>query len=475
MTADLIIHGGYVITMEGEGTGVIPRGAVAVHGNRILAVGPEEEILKLYKAHRYIDARDKAVLPGFVDCHIHTSDTIVRGGCQDIDNWMQEGIWPLLSRADDEGLVAGSLVNIIEAVKAGTTTFNDFESPMLQLIPNHLKVGTRLIAANMINEIPADISKKSVKDCYVFDPSVGQQRLKENIQMIETYHGMHDGQVTVMFGPQALDMCSLDLLREIYELADKYDVGIHLHLSQGTREDYQMNLRYGKRAVPFAQEHHLLNPRVLAIHMTTATEEEVETVARSGAGYVLCPCSIALLGGTLPPAEEFQKYSRRVGLGSDQSPGNNCNNMFNEMKFTSLAHKLKHRNATAFPAWKVLRMATIEGAMALGRENEIGSLRAGKKADIVLIDLTFPNLTPILDSPIRNIVPNLVYAARGNEVETVIIDGKVIVDHFEIQTVDEKAAVRHANACAAKICQSLSADPDSSRLPLAKWTRDGYQ
>ena len=120
-------------------------------------------------------------------------------------------------------------------------------------------------------------------------------------------------------------------------------------------------------------------------------------------------------------------------------------------------------------------MATIEAAEALGKSNEIGSLRAGKKADIILVDLLQPTLTPILDHPIRNIVPNLVYAARGNEVETVIIDGRVIVENFRIVTVDEREAVLNANACASKICKELAEDPDSAKLPLAIWTKEGYQ
>jgi 5-methylthioadenosine/S-adenosylhomocysteine deaminase len=474
MTLDIIIHGGYIITMEGNGTGVINDGAVGIKGNEIVAVGNTNDIMNKYTAHRYINAHNKAVMPGFIDCHIHTSDTIVRGGCQDIDNWMEKGIWPLLSLADDDALVAGSMVNIIEAVKAGTTTFCDYETPMLKLIPNHIKVGTRLVAANMINELPSN-NKNIPGEIYPFDFVVGNQKLQDNIKMVEQYHGFKDNLITCMFGPQAVDMCSAELLLEIKNLAEKYDVGIHMHLAQGDREVAQMTKRYGKRSVEYAQELGLLDERLLAIHLTTATEEEVKVVAESGAGMVLCTGSIAILGGNLPPAEEFGKYSRRVGLGTDQSPGNNCNNMFNEMKFTSIAHKYKHRNGTSHPAWKVMRMATIEGARTLGMGNIIGSLKPGKKADIIIIDLTYPNLSPIMDWPIRNIVPNLVYAGRGNEVEMVIIDGEVIVEDHNILTVDEKEAVEHINKCAKKICLDLEQDMNSNDLPLAKWTREGYQ
>ena len=153
---------------------------------------------------------------------------------------------------------------------------------------------------------------------------------------------------------------------------------------------------------------------------------------------VACNSGSAMLGGMIPPSHEFLQVSSRLAIGSDEAPGNNCCNMFNEMKFTSLINKCRFQSYTTFPAWRVLRMATVDGANAIGLGDEIGSLVRGKKADIIIVDLQQPSMQPIITYPLRNIVPNLVFSARGSEVETVIIDGKVVVDDFRLVTVDEK-------------------------------------
>ena len=163
-----------------------------------------------------------------------------------------------------------------------------------------------------------------------------------------------------------------------------------------------------------------------------------------------------------------------VGLGTDQAPGNNCNMMFNEMKITALLHKYKNADATVFPAWKVLRMATIEAAQALGMEKSIGSLRAGKLADIIIANLQVPHLTPILEVPVRNIVPNLVYAARGGEVETVLVDGQFVVENHKVLTVNECEAVTEANAAARSMELRLQKEAWTKTLPLARWTQEEY-
>lgn len=474
MVLDILITHGFAITMVGAGTGIITNAAVGIKGNKIAVVGPVNEVLPQYTAHRYIDARNKVIMPGLIDAHIHPSDTIVRGAAQDITNWFQKGIWPVLNHADEEDMVNGSMVNLIEAVKAGTTTFCDYDNVMHLSVENHVALGTRVIAAPLVNDLPPGFVKLPSSEVIEFDPAIGEQKLKNNVFLVEKYHGMDNGRITCMFGPQATDMCSLELLRECYSLAQKYNVGIHMHVAQSKREDTQMEMRYGKRTIPFLEEQGMLVPNMLAAHMTCATEEELVTVARSGVSMVLCTNSIAILGGAIPPAQTFMKYSDRLALGSDQSPGNNCNNMFNEMKFTSILHKVKNNDPTVFPAWKVLRMATIENARAIGLGDKIGSLEPGKYADVILIDLETPALSPMLLSPIRNIVPNLVYSANGSEVNTVIINGKVVMENRRMLTVDEIQAINKLNHSARKICEKLAAQPDISSLPVAKWTEQGY-
>lgn len=470
---DILISHGLVITMEGKGVGILENGAVGIKGNTIEVVGKSGEVEKEYKAHRYIDATDKVVMPGLIDAHIHTGIGLLRGLAQDISNWMQKGMWPFTSVLDNDSAIAGSLINIIEAVKAGTTTFCDYDSQMREIVKNHYAVGTRARVAETVNEMPRERASVKIGDLYPLDPAVGQEKLQENIKLIEEWHGRDDGRITCMFGPQGPDMISVELLKEVHELADKYDTNIHMHVAQGDREINQMLKRYGKRSIQFLSEIGYLDKRLMAVHLTEATREETQFLARCGAAMVLCSGSIGIIDGIVPPASDFLEVSDRLALGSDQAPGNNCNNMFNEMKFTAILNKCKAKDPTVFPAWKVLRMATIESAKAIGLGEEIGSLCAGKKADIILVDMTQPALCPMILKPIRNVVPNLVYSAKGSEVETVIIDGKVVMENFRLLTLDEKQAVQRANNAAKKVSDLAAEKFNTMDTPLKAMMENG--
>lgn len=238
MNVDVIFHGGFVITMEGPGTGIIENGAVAVKGNRIAAVGPTADVLREYRAERYIDTAGKAVMPGFVDSHIHTGDVIVRSCAQDIpgDVWRIHGILPLLGAAREEDYIIGSRLNIIEALKAGTTTFGDFYSPMSSIVQNYIDLGARACVSDMINEMPKDTIHLSQDELLPLDSAIGNRKLESNIKLLEEYHQSHDGRITCRFGMHTVEYCTVELLREIKAQADKYQVGINTHLSQRDRK-----------------------------------------------------------------------------------------------------------------------------------------------------------------------------------------------------------------------------------------------
>lgn len=461
-TLDLLFTHAVVLTMQGGGAGILEDGAVGVLGDRIAAVGPTDEVVKAFPAHRVVNAAGKAVMPGLIDAHIHTGDGLIRGVAQDLHHWMQHGIWPFEEtlRQDPDAVRKGSLLNILEALKAGTTTFCDFDTPMTELVENHRKLGTRARVAELISELPRE-SKTAVGELYQFDPAEGERKFCRNLALFDAWHGRENGRITCMLGPQGADMCSKELLLEIKNAAERLDAGIHMHVAQGDRETDQMEKRYGLRTIPFLDEIGYLTPRLMAVHLTEATREETHLLARRGAGMVLCSGSIAIIDGIVPPAAEFLQASDRLALGSDQAPGNNCSNMFNEMKFTAILNKCKARDPAVFPAWKVLRMATIEAARAIGLGDEIGSLEVGKKADLLLIDLTQPCLSPVILSPVRNVVPNLVYSAKGGEVEMVLVDGKVLVEDFQVCTVDEKQVVRDAQQAAKRVA-------DAAQTPFAR-------
>ena len=465
--ADVLFIHGIVITMQGKGVGIVEDGAVAVTGSRISAVGTTEQVLSEWSAHRVINASGKVVMPGLIDAHIHTGDALVRGVSQDLNNWMQHGLWPFEQelRKDTDAVCKGSLMNIVEALKAGTTTFCDFDTPMTQIVQNHVRVGTRARVAELISEL-SEKNKTAVGELYEFDPAQGNKKYCRNLDLIQRWHGRENGRITCMLGPQGPDMCSKELLMEIQAAALRLDTGIHMHVSQGDREINQMLKRYGKRSIPFLDEIGYLNSRLLAVHLTEATREETQLLASRGAGMILCSGSIAIIDGIVPPAAEFLEVSDRLALGSDQAPGNNCNNMFNEMKFTAILNKCKAKNPAVFPAGKVLRMATIEAARAIGLGSEIGSIEPGKKADLLMIDMTQPCLSPVIMQPVRNVVPNLVYSAKGSEVELVMVDGRVLVEDFQVLSVDEKQVVRDAQEAAERVCRA--AQEPFSKIPESR-------
>jgi 5-methylthioadenosine/S-adenosylhomocysteine deaminase len=225
--------------------------------------------------------------------------------------------------------------------------------------------------------------------------------------------------------------------------------------------------------VAFLAELGYLDEQLLAVHLTEASDDEAAMVARSGARLALCSGSIGIIDGIVPPAHVFRRNGGLVALGSDQASGNNCNNVFNEMKLTALFNKIKYRDPTVMPAWEVLRMATVEGASAIGLGDEIGSLEEGKQADLVLVDLTALNLTPVLDGPVRNIVPNLVYAASGREVKLVMVAGRVLVRDGHVLSVNECAVRAEAQAQAEALSQRVAADPSHKRLSLVQAMRRG--
>lgn len=206
-----------------------------------------------------------------------------------------------------------------------------------------------------------------------------QESLENCRKLIEQYHRSNYGRITCGLCPLGLDRVSADTLRVMGELSEKQGLLMHLHLACGNREVRQMQMRYGKRSIPFLDEMGLINERLMAIHLSVATEEELQLLAKKGAAMVLCSGSEAIVDGNIPPAAEFSHYSSRLAIGSDQTSGGNTSNLFYEMKVGAVLNKCKAKNAAVFPAWRMLRLATIDGARAIGMEREIGSLERGKR------------------------------------------------------------------------------------------------
>jgi 5-methylthioadenosine/S-adenosylhomocysteine deaminase len=465
--ADKLIGHAHLFTMQLDGVGYVPDGALAIRGSRIAAIGATPEVTSRFGASETIDAQDCAVLPGLIDAHMHTPLAIVRGVAQDVKDWMQRALAPYSRHITPEAALAGSRLNVLEALKAGTTTFVDYTRPIPGWAEFFDQAGVRARLTPTINALPpGGMAGWKVGDLYPFDEAAGQNSIQEATGFARRWHGAGEDRITVMLGPQAPDMLPREQLLQVKRTAEREGLMIHMHVAQGDREINQMLKRFGQRTPAYLDELGYLGDQLLAVHLTEATDDEAALIAQRGTSMALCSGSIGIIDGIVPPAKAFRDADGPVALGSDQASGNNCNNIFNEMKLTALFNKIKYRDPTVMPAWEALRMATIEGAKAIGLGDEIGSLEVGKQADLILVDLKALNLSPVLETPIRNIVPNLVYAASGHEVKTVMVAGKILVRDGVVLTADEDAVRAEAQAQAEAVARRVAADPVSKELAL---------
>jgi len=465
---DTLITNAHLFTMADSGVGYMLDGAVAVQSDKIVAVGPTLKLARNFVATETINASGHALLPGLIDAHMHTPWAAVRGVAQDVDNWMQKGLAPYGRHMTPKAALAGTWLNIAEGIRAGTTTYGDYARPVNGWAAIFVKAGVRARLTSTINALPvAGMAGWKVGDLYPLDDAAGRAAIDAGVAFAREWHGAENGRITVMLGPQGPDMLSTEQLLEVKRLADHDGLMIHLHTAQGDREINQMLRRYNLRTPDYLQEIGYLDEQLLAVHLTEATDAETELIAKSGAAMALCSGSIGIIDGIVPPAHHFRQAGGRVALGSDQAAGNNCNNIFNEMKLTALFNKIKYRDPTIMPAWEVLRMATIEGAQAIGLGNEIGSIEVGKQADLILVDLmNSPNLLPALQDPIRTIVPNLVYAGTGSEVTHTMVAGQLLMRNRELLTLDLKSICENAQSHAEAVSAAVAADPIHAELAL---------
>ena len=403
---------------------IFERGSVAVEGGKIIAVGKNVK----EKADTVIDARGKVVLPGLINAHTHLSMTLLRGVADDmeLDPWLKTRIWPIEKHLRAEDCHVGALLGCLEMIKSGTTCFADQYFFMEDVARAVEKAGIRGVLSYGIIEL-GDPKKRK------FEIEVGEK-------LVRTWHGKADGRILTMFGPHAPYTCSPECLTKVKELAKKYKVGIHTHIAETRWEtDDEIPKKYGKRPVEHLDAIGFLGPEVLAAHCVWLTEKEIKILCDHGVKPVHNPVSNMKIACGIAPVPEMLAAGIPVALGTDGAASNNALDMFNEMKFAALLNKVGKLNPTVMPAQAVLEMATINGAIALGLEKEIGSLEAGKKADIVLVDLKKPRLTPL-----HNVVSHLVYSAVGGDVDTTIVDGKILMQNTEVLVLDEDKVLDQA-------------------------------
>lgn len=446
---DMIVNAPHFYTMEGEGVGYKTNVAMIVDGGKIVDFIENDKVSKEYSAEEVLDLKEHAIFPGFVDGHMHTACNVMRGLAQDTNNWMMFGLQPFDNVVNNEERDAGSQVAIIEAIKAGTTTIGDYEAEMENVCKFIDKIGARGNITQNIRAAKRRVYKPG--ELYEFDDVQGEESLRRNIELFDRWNNKSNGRIKILFGPQGADFVSPEMLLKIQKIVREKRTKIHMHVQQGDRETYQIVKRYGKRPTEFLKELGFLDKSLIAVHLTDCTDDETRVIAKSGASMIVNPASIGIIDGIVCPSVVFQESGGKVALGSDQAPGNNCHNIIHEMKNVCFFNKIKYGNPEVMPAWRALRMATIEGAEAVGLGDLVGSLEIGKQADFIAINLNSTYMQPVYTYPMRNIVPNLVYSARGCEVDYSVVNGKVIMRNRKLLNVDENEALENIKKYPASI------------------------
>jgi len=480
---DTLITDTLLVTMDPGATGgsgelgIVDRGAVGWTDGELTYVGPADAV-DPEDAARTIDGSGCLTLPGFVNAHVHGRYSVIRGAAQDVPEieWMDRALDPISRHVSAEDGVIGAKLTALEAIAAGTTTLGEYACDVATLVERAYRpLGLRVVATETINEVPGDREELDPDEPFPFDRDAGREALSRAEALFERYDT--DPLVVPAYGPQALDMVSMETLSTVFERAREHDRTVHVHVAQGDRERRAVAARYGEDAttVEVLDREGFLGEHLLAAHLHGATEEERERLAAAGVRMVGCPSSIAAIDGIVPPIVEYREHGGIVGIGTDQAPGTGGHNTLRELRTAALLAKVDRRDPTANDASEALQIATIGGARALGIDDAVGSLAPGKRADIVVCDLDAVGVTPTVSEPFHTAIPNLVYGTAGAEVRDVFVDGVQLVSAGGIVGVDVDDVVAEANDRAERIFaeaeeawraadSKLVRDVDSGRL-----------
>ena len=397
----------------------ILRGAsILIEGDRVIGIGDGAE-LRREKPDTTIDAKNRIVIPGLVDLHFH-SDNAARGVGEhlNLEDFVNNYYYPVLAAASSDDVYRAALLAYSEALLTGTTVVNDMYIKLEDCARAAEKLGIR----SVLSSTATDLLK-------------GLESLEDNERALRNIRSP-SGRVRVWFGVEWLPISSDEFLFKARELADKHGTGIHVHLNESRNEVEVCVKNFGKRPTVRAHDCGVTGPDVVAAHCVWLSDEERRIFADTGTHVSHNPISNAKLGNGIAPAPELVEMGVNVGLGIDAPICNNTTDLFETMKFASLVHKARFTDASRMPALKVMEMATLNGAKALGMGKEVGSIEVGKKADIVLIDLDVPNMRPVHFGEYSNIYQNLVYSSPGNAVDTVLVDGKIVVENKKLKNMD---------------------------------------
>jgi len=429
MSSSILFKNGTIVTMDADNS--IVRGDLLIRDRRIAALGEQNES----GTDEVIDASGCAVLPGFIQTHIHLCQTLFRGAADDLSliDWLKKRIWPMEAAHTAESIRASAQLGIAELMKGGTTCALTMETV------RHTEEVLRVVEETGFR---ATVGKCMMDKGDDLPPELHEQTrasIDESLRLIDEWHGKADGRIRCCFAPRFAVSCTRELLAEVAKLARERGVMIHTHASENKSECEMVERETGLRNVAYLYSLGIADAHVVLAHCIHLDEEELTTLARTKTNVAHCPSSNLKLGSGIAPVADMLARGISVSLGADGAPCNNRLDMFTEMRTAALLQKALH-GPELLPASKALRMATIDGARALGLADELGSLEVGKRADVIVVDLNNLHAAPETD-----VVSSLVYSAQGSDVRTTMIDGRIVMRDGELTTLVEVDVIADAN------------------------------
>jgi 5-methylthioadenosine/S-adenosylhomocysteine deaminase len=417
----LLIEGGMAVTMAKDET-PIPKARVLVSKGRITDIGKADEVKRPSDGRfEIIDARDAIIMPGLINAHSHSAMTLFRGMADDLPlkQWLFEKIFPAEAKfLNPETVYWGALLGCLEMIASGTTCFADGYFFQDQTIRAAHDAGLRGLIAQGVIDFPAP---------GIPDP---KESIKTAREFIDRWIGFSDLIMPGIFCHSPLT-CSSQTLKDAWKISEEYQLPLQIHLSETAEEVHEIIKRYGKRPVHYLDQLGLLNRSLIAAHGVHLNNEEIKLLKKKGVKVAHVPESNMKLGSGVADISRMIKTGLTLGLGTDGCASNNNLDLFCEMDSAAKLAKVFDLNPLSLSAGEVLEMATTGGAAVMGIEKETGTLERGKRADIIVVDLSHPHLCPLYDP-----VSALVYSANGADVKDVIVDGRVLMKEREFTTID---------------------------------------
>jgi 5-methylthioadenosine/S-adenosylhomocysteine deaminase len=430
----LVVTGGTVVTMDASRR-VLSPGAVAIDGERIVGVGTPDAIGRAFSAKRAIDATGKIVLPGLVNTHGHVPMVLYRGLADDLAlmEWLERYIFPAEAKTVSPEMVrVGTRLAALEMIQSGTTTFTDMYYFEEEIAKATRAAGLRAVLGQTIIRFP------------VADAKTPEEELTRTEAFINAFKG--DALITPAVAPHSAYTLEKTTLLATRDLALKYSVPLVIHLAETEDEVRILKEQAGLTPAGYLESIGFWAPRTIAAHAVWISDEDIAILKRRGVGVSHNPESNMKLASGVAPVPKYLAAGVALGLGTDGAASNNDLDMFEAMRQASFLHKLQSRDPRVVPASTALEMATLGGARALGMAHEIGSLENGKRADLIVVGMRRARQTPRYDA-----LSHLVYATRGDDVETTIVNGHVLMHERKMLTLDEATVLREAEAFAEKV------------------------